>query len=162
MRRVLGGVAAAALVLSAAPALANGDVVDEPVLLEACEVQAGAERLTADGATGTIETPSFLVGDERTVRTFVLDLAGNPVGTTASIDTTMTWLVPANDYDLEVVAGRTGGTSENYQPFDAAEENVFVAGVGHCQKVEVNAIDFLSPVVVDSLDLALVVKPKRP
>jgi hypothetical protein len=119
VRRILGGVAAAVLALTAVPALAEGtDVAVEPEVLAACTLPVGATALTPNGFTGTVTTPSFIVGNEREDKVFVLDLAGLPVGTTGSVDATMTWDVAANDYDLEIVAGRTGGISENAQPFD--------------------------------------------
>ena len=163
MRRVLGGVAAAVLALTAVPALAaEEEVPAEPELLAPCTLPAGATALTADGFEGTITTPSFVVGNERESRVFVLDLAGSPVGTTAGIASTLTWLVPANDYDLELQAGRASSTSENYQPFDPAEESVFATGVAHCTKVTLTAVDFLAPAAVDTLDLGVVVTPKLP
>lgn len=163
MRRVLGGVAAAVLTLTAVPALAADEVPAEPQLLEACTtVPAGATVLTPEGFTGTVATPSALVGNERESLVLVLDLAGSPVGTTASLATTMTWQVPANDYDLEVLAGKGSGSSEGYQPFDPAEESVFSSALPHCQRVTVTAVDFLAPVVADTLDLGVVVTTRVP
>jgi hypothetical protein len=163
VRRILGGVAATVLALTAVPALAEGtDVPVEPEVLAACAPVAGAEVLTVEGFAGTIATPSAFVGNEREDAFFVLDLAGLPVGTTGSVNATMTWPIVANDYDLEVLAGRAGGISENFQPFDPAEENVFAAGLAHCQKVTVTAIDFLAPAPLDTLDLDLVVTTKAP
>jgi hypothetical protein len=160
LRAVLAGSATAVLALTVVPALAEEPV--EPELLQPCDVAEGSDVLTVDGFTGTIETPSFLVGDERITRTFVLDLAGNPVGTTGTVDTTMTWAVPANDYDLEVYAGKASGLSESFQPIDPAEEHVRVTKVAHCGRVEVSAIDFTAPVVVDTLDLSMTVGAVAP
>lgn len=162
MRRILGGVAATVLALTAVPALAAEAEPETPELLTECAVADGVERLTVDGFQGTVGTPSFLVGNETESVDFVLDLAGLPVGTTGSIDATMTWGVVANDYDLEVLAGRFGGISENYQPFDDAVENVFAAGLPHCQNLTASAVDFLGPVVVDTLNLDVVVGTKAP
>ena len=114
MRRILGGVAATVLALTAVPALAEGtDAPAEPALLAACAPVAGAEVLTVDGFTGTIATPSAFVGNEREDKVFVLSLEGLPVGATGSLDATLSWLVVANDFDLELLAGRAGGISEN-------------------------------------------------
>lgn len=163
MRRVLGGVAAAVLALTAVPALAADEPVPtEPELLAPCALPAGATALTAEGFEGTVATPSAFVGNEREALVFVLDLAGSPVGTTAAVAGSMTWLVPANDYDLELQAGRASSTSENYQPVDPAEESVSAAGVAHCTKVTLTAVDFLAPVVADTLELGVVVTPKVP
>ncbi len=53
-------------------------------------------------------------------------------------------------------------SSENYQPVDPAEESVSAAGVAHCTKVTLTAVDFLAPLVVDTLELGVVVTPKVP
>ncbi len=165
MRRALVGAAVAVLALTCLPAFADETVPTDPeapAVLAECALPAGSERLTVDGFTGTIATPSALVGNERESRVFTLDLAGLAEGSTGSIEATMTWLVPANDYDLDVLAGRSSGTSENFQPFDPNTESVFAGGVAHCAKVTISAIDFLAPVVVDTLDLQATVTTKVP
>jgi hypothetical protein len=161
VRRVLAGTAIAVLALTALPAFADSDPdaepAPEPAPLAECALPAGTERLTVDGVTGTIDTPS-LVGEESTSRVFVLDLAGLPVGTTGAADVTMTWGVPANDYDLDV----NGVTSENYQPFDDAVETAGTAARPHCSRITVTAIDFLAPVVVDTLSIDVKVRTVAP
>lgn len=157
MRRVLGGVAAAVLALTAAPALAEEVVEPEPTpVLAPCPPRAGSTVLTADGFDGTVETPLPPFGT--TERLFVVDLAGLPVGTTASADVVMSWGVPVNDFDLDV----DGESSAGLQPVDPAQESASVAGKRHCTTLRVTATNFAAAVVVDTLDLAIAVRPRTP
>jgi hypothetical protein len=109
-----------------------------------------------DGFEGTIETPLPPLGT--TERSFVVDLAGLPVGTTAGVDTVMSWAVPTNDFDLDV----GGESSVGLQPVDPAEESATVVGKRHCTVVTVTATNFAAAVVVDTLALDLAVRPKLP
>ena len=158
MRRVLLGVASAALVLTALPATADGHEPPptEPELNAACTARPGTQVLTPEGFEGTIPTPNPPL--EETATSFVLDLAGLPVGTTASADVLMTWGIPTNDFDLNV----NGEDSQNIQPIDPAEENILATGLRHCSAVDVTALNFLAPVVVDTLALDIAVKTKLP
>ena len=145
MRRILGGLAAALLALTAVPALA----ADGPALLAPCAGVAAADRPDRPQAwRRAVDTPQ-LPGDE-TERTVVLDLAGQPAGTTATVDAAITWGVPANDYDLDTTGG---GTSSNFNITDSVPtERAAGTGIGHCDSFTVTVSNFAAPVVVDTID----------
>ena len=154
MRRTLGGVAAALLALTAVPALA----ADGPALLAPCAGVAAADRLTTAGLETGVDTPQ-LPGDE-TERTVVLDLAGQPAGTTATVDAAITWGIAANDYDLDTTGG---GTSANFNITDTVPtEQAAGSGIGHCDSFTVAVTNFAAPVVVDTIDATLGVTLEEP
>jgi hypothetical protein len=176
VRRVLGGVAALTLLATAVPALASGPEVEtepagdggtavvvtedpvEPELLLPCVTS--RPTISADGGTGTVATPAPPFGEESAQ--YVLDLAGLPVGSTAGVNVAMSWAVPTNDFDLEAFGGTQSGDSMNIQPLDPALEEVYLAGLKHCAVITATAINFLAPVVVDTLTLDFGVFPKIP
>jgi hypothetical protein len=91
-------------------------------------------------------------------RTFVLDLAGQPIGTRGSVDVTLTWGIVLNDFDLDV----DGESSQNIQPLDDAVEEVTTPLKNHCGRITASAINFSGLVVVDSLELALQPRLRKP
>jgi hypothetical protein len=169
---VLGGLAATALALSTVPALAEGEevvvedagvVVEEPVepeLLAACTNSPDLPRITVEGHSGTVATPAPPFGEESA--SYVLDLAGQPVGTTANVNVALSWTIPVNDFDLDAASSGSAGESINVQPVDPALEEVFLSGVKHCGVVTATAVNFLAAVVVDTLTLDLTTFVKAP
>lgn len=158
MRRVLGGVAAALLALTAVPALAADEPAgaEAPAVLAACEGVADGDRLDLEGLEEALATP-LLPGDV-TTRTYVLDLAGQPVGTSGAVTGVLTWGLPANDYDLDV----NEGSGANFNFSETAPSETAGTLVEHCGSVVVGALNFAAPVVVDSLEIALTVQPFEP
>lgn len=167
MSRLLVAALTALLLFAAVPALAQEaepveDSTEEAATEEAateeaaiieCENPDGLEVITREGLETDIATPSFLVGNEVESKDLLVDLAATSLDATATVLAGMTWDVLLNDYDLEAYSASSGGISENYQPFDAAEEMVTMTDVKHCEVITAGAIDFLAPVVVDSLAL---------
>jgi hypothetical protein len=155
--RLPAAVAAGLLVLAAAPALAT----EEPVLLEPCSNAAGAVLLTPDGLERSVAGTAVLP-QSPSAFDVVVDLSGAVEGTTSSVGVTMTWGIPTNDYDLRVVAGGLNNDSQGLQPLDEAREEVFLSGQQHCARLTVQVRNFAAPVVVDTVELALTSKPRRP
>lgn len=161
MRRTLLGLAAATLVLSAVPALAG----DEPAALAACEGVLAADRLTLTGTKGAMPaplTPSPTLSAAGTLprttpdttRTVVLDLAGQPVGTTATVGAVLTWGQYVNDFDLFLASGEDRAASQKVNPTEMeASEEAGLGGVGHCEKVTVRVHNYAAG--PESLALAL-------
>ena len=143
-----------AMIVLAAPVQAQ-----EPDVLAACTSISGAEVVTLDGLTTDIATPSGVAYLASTAKTFVLDLAGQPLTDdrrTVAVD--MTWDVPVEDYDLDMpIGGEEDGHSENVQPLDAAEESVSGL-VRHCQRFTVEASAWAAPAGLSTLTLDLAVQ----
>lgn len=158
MSRLFAAALTALLVFAAVPAFAQeptepvAEPTEEPEII-ACDNAEGLEVITPDGLQSDIATPSFLVGNEVENKEFLVDLGATSLDATATVGAVMTWDVLVNDYDLEAYSTASGGLSENYQPFDPVEETVTLTKVKHCEVIVVGAIDFLAPVVVDSLVL---------
>lgn len=158
MSRLFAAALTALLVFAAVPAFAQepteavAEPTEEPGII-ACDNAEGLEVITPDGLQSDIATPSWLVGNEVENKEFLVDLGATSLDATATVGAAMTWDVLVNDYDLEAYSSASGGLSENYQPFDPVEESVTLTKVKHCEVIVVGAIDFLAPVVVDSLVL---------
>ncbi len=121
----------AALVLTLVAVVPAG--AQEATLLTPCE---GAENvITVGSGTQTIDTP--MVPTESTTKTFVLDLAGRAVGTTATVGVDLQWGDPS-DYDLTV----NGSSSASFNPTDGDGEFVSLAKVRHCQSITVDVLNF--------------------
>jgi hypothetical protein len=153
--RLLAAALTALLLFAAVPASAQELVeepTEEPAIVE-CENSDDLEVITREGLQTGITTPSFMVGNEVESKDFLVDLAATTTDATATIAVDMTWAVLVNDYDLEAYSARGGGASESWQPLDPAVESVAMTQVRHCEVIQVSAIDFLAPVVVDSLAL---------
>lgn len=146
MRRPLLALAALALAVPAVPALAAEELHGACANPDALPVLA----LGGSGTSGTVATPS-LVGSASESVTLLLSLEGQPVAKTATVSATLTWGVPANDYDLALSSTTASSVSEGFQPVDPAEETTSVARTKHCTRVVVSAVDFLAPVVVDTI-----------
>lgn len=160
MRRTLLGLAAATVALTAVPALA----AHEPAVLAPCPEVAGAERLTLAGleqavTAAVVPDPSLAAAPLPKVqpdakRTVVLDLAGQPLGTTASIGGVLTWGQFVNDYDLRLAAGDNSAVSQDVNPETMqAREATTLGTVEHCSTVVVTVRNYLA--APDSLKLAL-------
>lgn len=121
----------------------------------ACANPDDLEVLAPGTLQSTIATPVF-DGPGTEYKEFLVDLSATSLEATAPVDITMTWDVRVNDYDLGATSARSDGVSENYQPFDPVEEAVNVVA-GHCEVIEVRAINFLAPVDMDTLTLAFTV-----
>lgn len=157
MSRLLVAALTALLLFAAVPALAQEaeqveDSTEEPAIVE-CENPDGLEVITREGLQTDIATPSWLVGNEIESKELLVDLAATSLDATANVLAGLTWGLDINDYDLQAFSATSGGVSENYQPFDPVGETVPMVGVRHCEVIEAGAIDFLAPVVVDSLVL---------
>jgi hypothetical protein len=147
VRRALLLALSAMLALGMVPAAAE----DEVELVE-CDNPDGLEVITREGLSSDIATPSWIAGNDTEFKEFLVDFSPATADTVGSITTTMTWLVRANDYDLTVYSSRGSAATEDYQPFDDAVEQATIQA-RHCDMFEVGAVDFLAPVVVDSLSL---------
>jgi hypothetical protein len=158
VRRPLLLALSALLVLGMVPAAAQSadsqeePAVEEEVELVECDNPDGLEVITRDGLASDIATPSSFAGNETEFKEFLLDLSPATAETVGTVTTTMTWSVPTNDYDLSVYSSRGSAATEAFQPFDAPVEQASIPA-RHCDMFEVGAIDFLAPVVVDSLSL---------
>jgi hypothetical protein len=156
--RLFATVLTALLLFAAVPASAQEttepveESVEEPEVI-ACENPDGLEVITPEGLQTDIATPSFLVGNEVETKDLLVDLSATSLDATATVLVGMTWNLIVNDYDLQAYSASGGGVSENYQPFDPVEESVNLTKVKHCEVITAAAIDFLAPVVVDSLVL---------
>lgn len=165
MRRTLLGLAAATVALTAVPALAADEpVAGEPAVLAPCEGVAAADRLTLAGleqpvAAAVVPDPSLAAAplpkvQPDTKRTVVLDLAGEPVGTTASIAGVLTWGQFVNDYDLRLAVGDDAAVSQDVNPQTMqAREATSLGTVAHCSAVVVTVRNYLA--APDSLKLSL-------
>lgn len=140
----------AALSVAAAPTVtfedgSSGEEVPEPKI---CDNQFSLEVLPPGALDVTVPAPSFLLGNERETRMFLVDLGSEDEpayeDTTARLDGEMTWTVVVNDYDM--ILGPV--TTEAYQPFDPAVETATIT-VGHCAIVEIGAYDYLAPAPVE-------------
>jgi hypothetical protein len=158
--RLLAAALTALLLLVALPAAAQeagdaGEPVeeteDEAAPVE-CANPDGLEVITTDGLASDIAVPEFS-GSGMEYKELLVDLAAFSTDATAPVDVTMTWDYLVNDYDLSAFSRSSSGLSENYQPFDEAEEHVRLDVVRHCEVIEVNAINFLAPLDFDSLAL---------
>ena len=170
MRRTLVGLAAASLALTAVPALAADDAA-EPALLPACADVPDGQRLTLAGvktsaSAATVPDPSLAavplpkVQPDAT-RTFVLDLAGQPVGSTASVGGVLTWGQFVNDYDLRVGSGDSSAVSQDVNPETMqAREETALGGVTHCATLTVTVRNYLA--APDTLALALTPTVEEP
>jgi hypothetical protein len=159
VRRTLLLALSALLALGMVPAAAQQSAdsqeeptVDEEVELVECDNPEDLEVITREGLASDIATPSAFVGNETEFKEFLLDLSPATADTVGTVTTTMTWTVPTNDYDLAVYSSRGSAATEAFQPFDEAVEQAAIPA-RHCDVFEVGAIDFLAPVVVDSLAL---------
>ncbi len=121
----------AAFVLTAV-AIVPAGAADEVALNEPCT---GDNVITATGSTEDVETP-MLPGDVTTAA-FVLDLAGTPVGTTATVDADLQWGDPT-DYDFEL----NGTASGSFNPIDGDGETVSLTKVKHCQTLNATMTNF--------------------
>lgn len=157
MRRFLGLSAAALLAATALPALAGDTDV-----LPGCDVPAGVQRLAVGAATSPIGTPSAVTGP--TSKQFLLDLGGQPVGTTANLDTTAKWGYFVNDYDLTVDGPTGSGEGVTFNPTtQQASDSAFVGAIPNCSVVTVTMIDAeVAPVVIDTISLDLVLSAQEP
>ena len=148
MTRRLGLALTAMLLLGVVPAAADD------VLIECANAQ-DLEVITRAGLGSDIGTPSFLIGDETVYKNFLVDLSPVPEGSTradAVINTTMTWDVPANDYDLLMSTSFGSVQTEDYQPIDPPVEYASLRAK-HCEVIEIGALDYLAPAAVDSIAL---------
>jgi hypothetical protein len=131
------------LTLAATPAAAQ----EEPVLLQPCTNTAGATVVTpADAFSDTVPTPVGALGlAQEQAGTFVVDLAGLPVGTRRT--TTLTLEMPDYaDYDMVV-------NGEN--PFSTDVPEVFVLSArNHCARSDVQTEVFLG-LPIDELTLTV-------
>jgi hypothetical protein len=153
VHRLLALTVVLALFALAAPLAADEHEVPDEELLEPCaNVPAGVERVTLDGLTTGIDNPAvplwgvtlIAVDDVATTRTFILDLAGNPVTRNqALVEVTMTWDIPVEDYDLDLLDefGAEMDHSENVQPLDPAAESV-AGTVRHCRRFTAAALNW--------------------
>jgi hypothetical protein len=145
--------ALAALLLLAVAVPASAQTTEGPLRLEPC-TQTGDRLVPGEPVEVSVDGPTAL--DEALVLTYVLDLSGQQVADdqdmkrTARVNADMSWLVAANDYDLDV----NGTASEGYQPLDDAVESVSVANRQHCSTVRVTVINFLAT-GLDPIDLTL-------
>jgi hypothetical protein len=153
VRRTLLLALSALLVLGMVPAAAEEEpTAEEEVELVECDNPDDLEVITREGLASDIATPSAFVGNQTEFKEFLLDLSPATADTVGTVTTTMTWGVPTNDYDLSVYSSRGSAATEAFQPFDEAVEQASIPA-RHCDVFEVGAIDFLAPVVVDSLSL---------
>jgi hypothetical protein len=150
VRPRLLAVLSALLLAAALPAGAT--TLDESTEPEV-QVCPSGEKLTPEGFSGQIETPSLITGDGFTATTFRLDLDA-PAGSRADVDVTISWGLRTNDYDLAV----NGETSLGLQPVADAVENVTVR-VTNCGFVNVTVEEFVAPLFVDTIDLEITVRP---
>lgn len=139
MPRIAAVLTLVAVLAVAAPAQAQ----EVPTVLQPCTNTAGAEVVTLEGLVTGIATPTNApLWLEGTQKTFVLDLAGNPVeDSSAIVDITMTWDIPVEDYDLNMLdhTGTEVDHSENINPVDATDENVS-GTVAHCKRFSAEAL----------------------
>lgn len=167
MRRTLVGLAAATLAVTAVPALA----ADEPALLAPCADVADKDRLTLAGleesvTAALVPDPSLAAAplpkaQPDAKRTVVLDLAGQAVGSTASVGGVLTWGQSVNDYDLRLASGDSSAVSQEVNPETmAAREETALGGVEHCATVVVTVRNYLA--APDSLALALTAAVEEP
>jgi hypothetical protein len=157
----------AVLLLGAVPVLGDDHDVDpdptppeEPELVECAPSDDGLEVITRDGLASDIASPSFLIGRRREAKQFLVDLSPATEHFRAAVTTTMTWSVAANDYDLAVTTSLGSGETEAFQPFDPPIEELTLSA-RHCDVITVEAIDYLAPVVVDSIELGFAVRNVR-
>ncbi|HVM19534.1 MAG TPA: hypothetical protein VM307_06205 [Egibacteraceae bacterium] len=163
MARLLAAVLTSMLLFAAVPAAAQEaggeapveEVTEEPTPVE-CANPDGLEVITTEGLTTDIATPTF-DGSGSEYKEFLVDLGAYSLDATAPVDVSMTWGILLNDYDLAAFSAKSSGLSENYQPFDPAEENVRLDVVRHCEVIEAEAINFLAPIDLDSLELTFAV-----
>lgn len=168
MRRTLVGLAAATLALTAVPALA----ADEPApVLAPCAGVADKDRLTLAGleeaaAAALVPDPApssaaLPKAQPNATRTLVLDLAGQPVGTTASVSGVLTWGQFVNDYDLRLGSGDSSAVSQEVNPTTMqAREETALGGVEHCAQVVVTVRNYLA--APDTLSLELTPAVEEP
>lgn len=155
LRSVLPLAVIAALGVAATPAVPvdDGSAGEEAPEPKICDNQFGFDVLAPGALDVTVPAPSFLVGNERETRFFLVDLGSEEVpayeDTTARLSGEMTWTVVANDYDL--ILGSV--TTEGFQPVDPAVETATIT-VGHCDLVEIGALDFLAPAPVEELTIS--------
>lgn len=158
MRRILSTAVLFALLAIAAPVNAQ---VASATSLPACTDVGESVVVTRNGLRTGIATPTQplynATGAPGTLKTFVLDLSGG--GTTnsrAMVNVTMTWNIPVEDYDLNLLDERGARLdhSENLQPY-VTGENVS-SELRHCQKFHVEAMNYMAAGLSDlQLDLAV-------
>jgi hypothetical protein len=132
------------LVAGPAPAQEAGDV------LQPCANAGTAEVVTPEGLQTGIDTPTEplwgVTGSPgtQTQKSFILDLTGNPVADNrATVDVTMTWDIPVEDYDLDLLDAYGGelAHSEMIQPIDGDSEHV-AAVLRHCDRFSAAALNW--------------------
>ena len=165
MSRVLVVALVAALAFSIVPAAlaevpAAGTATEVPteVVAEptesgplACTNTNGLEVVAPGGLDSTIPTPVF-DGPGTEYKEYLVDLSATSLDATAPVNVTLTWGLRVNDYDLGVTSQRSSAATEGFQPIDPAEEATSVVA-GHCEVIEVQAINFLAPIDIDTLAL---------
>ena len=102
---------------------------------DACAPPAeGVTVVTPDDFSGTIAAP--LMPEDRTQRTFQLDLSPAKLVNRATTSVTLEWTVAANDFNLWLLNedGRQLASSEGFQPVDPAVEQATLAKLAHCSE----------------------------
>lgn len=136
-----------------APTEAATEVAEEPTETAplACANPNDLEVVTPAGLDSTIPTPVF-DGPGTEYKEYLVDLSAASLDATAPVNITLTWGLRVNDYDLGAISRRSEGFTDNFQPIDPAEEATSVVA-GHCEVIEVQAINFLAPIDIDTLAL---------
>ena len=151
MRRIAILATAALLLGSALPAGAEGDV---------CLIGTGDRLVELGSSTGTIATPARPLYLDTTVKNLVLSLPQDTpefdAPALADLEITLSWDGPASDFDMDAT-GPDGATqtSNKINPLDGGGETVTVAGVAHCDSVNVAVSNFAGN-PLDTLTLTVV------
>jgi plastocyanin len=137
MRRTTA-ISATLALLSALPSTAlaqdTTDPVEPPPPLEACALEDGEVALTREGTSSTPEVPAPM---GTTTATWVVDLAGEPVGSYAWVGADLVWDLRVEDFDLALSAPGYEMSSTASQPDAEPVEHADLGPVGHCTRVEV-------------------------
>lgn len=134
-----------ALVVSVAlPATAQGEVE----LLKPC----GGPLTTVgyDDLSTQIATPAVPLASATTVA-HIIDLAGEPVGSTARVDVTVSWDDPVSDFDIDV----NGTASAGFTVLSGPQETVNLGTLKHCSVITTEVANFSgSPLAAITLDIS--------
>lgn len=118
-----------------------------------CDNEFDLDVLVPGDLDVTVPAPSALLGNERETQFFLVDLGSEEApayeDTTARLSGEMTWTLVINDYDMILASVTTAA----YQPFDPAVETATTT-VGHCDIIEIGALDFLAPVPLEELTIS--------
>lgn len=155
LRSALPLAVVAALSVAAAPVVTtedgpSGEGAPEPLV---CDNEFGLDVLVPGDRDVTVPAPSAFVGNERETQFFLVDLGSEQApayeDTTARLSGEMTWTVVANDYDMILASVTTAA----FQPVDPAVETATTT-VGHCDMIQIGALDFLAPAPVEELTIS--------